>query len=106
MWPVLFCRNIFDLECFFGQPAQLIGVSAAGFSLSLDIVGVKDEKGFRGSGVESCRYHGCQKGYEQHDGKDALADEPAGKGVEIIFCFHRVAVSAVEGSGAICRAGL
>jgi hypothetical protein len=52
----LFCCHIFDLECFFGQPAQLIGVSAAGLSLSLDIVGEKEEEGLRGGGMN---FGGC-----------------------------------------------
>lgn len=99
MWLVLFCCHAFDLECFFGQPAQLIGVSTAGLSLSLDIVGEKEEEGLRGGGVESCGY--CQKGYEEHDGKYTNADESAGREMEIIFWIHRVPVFAVEGSAAI-----
>lgn len=48
---LLFCCNIFYLECFLGQSAQLIGMSATGLSLSLYIVGEKEEEGLRGSGM-------------------------------------------------------
>ena len=54
---LLFGSDILDLECFSGQPAQLFGVSAAGLSLSLGIVGVKEEKRLQRSGVESCGWH-------------------------------------------------
>lgn len=46
----------FYLECFSGQPAQWIGVSATRLNLSLDIIGVKEKKGLQESGVEA---YGC-----------------------------------------------
>jgi hypothetical protein len=51
---VLFGGNALDLECFFGQPAQLIGVSPAGLGLSHYIVGVEEQKGFHGCRVQFC----------------------------------------------------
>lgn len=78
---VLFCCQPFDLECLSGQPAQLIGVSAAGFGLSLDIIGVKEEKGVRRGGVKS---GGCQQDNEEDEEKEAIADGSAGRGTVII----------------------
>jgi hypothetical protein len=51
---VLLFGDAFDLVSLSGQSAQLIGVSAAGFDFSLDIIGIKEKKGFQRGGMQLC----------------------------------------------------
>jgi hypothetical protein len=100
---VLFAGNAGDLECFFGQPAQLAGVSAAGLGLPQDIVGVEEQKGFQGSRVQfrsghECQEHGGEETQQAESG-EAAGIKWAGEGL-ISVLFHG-RVFSVEGFVAI-----
>lgn len=41
--------DLADLECFFGQTAQLTVVSAAGSGLAMHIIGIEDQEVLTGS---------------------------------------------------------
>ena len=42
----MFRAEVFNLEKFFGQTAQLVGFSTAGFCFTLNISGKKDLQGY------------------------------------------------------------